>query len=200
MVKVQRTAPILTVSVAAELAGMHPQTVRQYDRLGLVVAHRTQGGGRRYSLADVDKLIEIQRLSQEEGINLAGIARIIALQRTVEELEEKNERLEKRMDRLRELGSQMKDELAHHAVRDSRVFAATSNGDVTMAEGIELLRRVLRYQAAASLDPSEADSPSPHASNYDRLRGADNSTSGADVVMWRPYTLTRISLSRKQII
>ena len=50
-----REAPILTVSVAAELAGMHPQTVRQYDRLGLVPAKRTRGGGRRYSLSDVDK-------------------------------------------------------------------------------------------------------------------------------------------------
>lgn len=67
-----RDAPILTVSVAAELAGMHPQTVRQYDRLGLVPAKRTRGGGRRYSLSDVDKLLEIQELSQKEGINLAG--------------------------------------------------------------------------------------------------------------------------------
>lgn len=197
MVKVQRTAPILTVSVAAELAGIHPQTVRQYDRLGLVVAHRTQGGGRRYSLADVDKLIEIQRLSQEEGINLAGIARIMALQRTVEELEEKNTRLEKRMDRLRELGSQMKDELAHHAVRDNRVFAASSSGDVTMAEGIELLRRVLRHQAAVAPDTDDVDSYSLRDNGSARLRGGDTSASGGDVVMWRPYAVTRISLTEE---
>lgn len=86
MAKVSKTAPILTVSVAAELAGMHAQTVRQYDRLGLVVAKRTRGGGRRYSLNDVDRLTEIQRLSQDEGINLAGISRIFELRDELEKL------------------------------------------------------------------------------------------------------------------
>ena len=66
-------APVFVISKAAELADMHPQTLRQYDRLGLVVPQRTAGRGRRYSQRDVNQLIEIQRLSLDEGINLAGI-------------------------------------------------------------------------------------------------------------------------------
>src|SRR5690625_8038827 len=72
-------APIFLISVAAERAGMHPQTLRTYDRLGLVVPQRTRGRGRRYSARAVDVLREVQRLSQEEGINLAGIKRILHL-------------------------------------------------------------------------------------------------------------------------
>ena len=73
--------------MAARLAGMHPQTLRQYDRLGLVQPQRTPGGGRRYSARDVELLREVQRLSQEEGVNLAGIKRIIELEHQVEALQ-----------------------------------------------------------------------------------------------------------------
>jgi MerR family transcriptional regulator/heat shock protein HspR len=66
-------AKVLIISVAARLAGMHPQTLRQYDRLGLVQPGRATGGGRRYSARDVALLREVQRLSQEDGVNLAGI-------------------------------------------------------------------------------------------------------------------------------
>ncbi|MCB0926069.1 MAG: helix-turn-helix transcriptional regulator [Mycobacterium sp.] len=75
------------ISVAAELAGMHAQTLRTYDRLGLVSPQRTVGGGRRYSERDVELLREIQRLSQDEGVNLAGIKRIIELTNQVEALQ-----------------------------------------------------------------------------------------------------------------
>jgi len=75
------------ISVAAELAGMHAQTLRTYDRLGLVSPSRSSGGGRRYSQHDVDLLREIQRLSQNEGVNLAGIKRIIELTNQVEALQ-----------------------------------------------------------------------------------------------------------------
>jgi len=78
--------PVFVISVAAELAGMHPQTLRQYDRLGLVTPGRTGGGGRRYSARDVALLREVQRLSQEQGVNLAGIKRIIELENHVEAL------------------------------------------------------------------------------------------------------------------
>jgi len=74
------------ISVAAELAGMHAQTLRTYDRLGLVSPQRSAGGGRRYSERDVEVLREIQRLSQDEGVNLAGIKRIIELTNQVEAL------------------------------------------------------------------------------------------------------------------
>ena len=76
-------APVFVISVAAELAGMHAQTLRQYDRLGLVSPGRTSGGGRRYSPRDVALLREVQRLSQEDGVNLAGIKRIIELESRV---------------------------------------------------------------------------------------------------------------------
>ena len=75
------------ISVAAELAGMHAQTLRTYDRLGLVSPQRSAGGGRRYSERDVELLREIQRLSQDEGENLAGINRIIELTNHVDALQ-----------------------------------------------------------------------------------------------------------------
>ena len=77
---VPEDAPVFVISVAAQLAGMHPQTLRQYDRAGLVTPGRTPGGGRRYSPRDVGLLREVQRLSQEDGVNLAGIKRIIELE------------------------------------------------------------------------------------------------------------------------
>ena len=82
-------APVYVISVAAEMAGLHPQTLRQYDRLGLVTPTRTMGGGRRYSLRDIMQLREIQRLSQNEGVNLAGIKRIIDLENQVGALQQR---------------------------------------------------------------------------------------------------------------
>src|SRR5688500_12167598 len=87
-------AKVLIISVAARLAGMHPQTLRQYDRLGLVQPGRATGGGRRYSARDVALLREVQRLSQEDGVNLAGIKRIIGLEQLVAELQERVGELE----------------------------------------------------------------------------------------------------------
>ena len=105
-------APVLAISVAAELAGMHPQTLRQYDRLGLVSPSRSHGRGRRYSLRDVAILREVQRLSHDEGINLAGIKRILALESEVERLREQLEMLRTMVDPGR------------------RVFAAGTQGEV----------------------------------------------------------------------
>ncbi|WP_051571799.1 heat shock protein transcriptional repressor HspR [Cryptosporangium arvum] len=85
--------PVFVISVAAQLSGMHPQTLRQYDRLGLVQPGRSAGGGRRYSARDVVLLREISRLSQEEGVNLAGIKQIIELTKRVRDLEEQIEEL-----------------------------------------------------------------------------------------------------------
>jgi MerR family transcriptional regulator/heat shock protein HspR len=80
-------AKVFIISVAARLAGMHPQTLRQYDRMGLVSPGRTSGGGRRYSERDVVLLREIQRLSQDDGVSLAGIRRVIDLERLVVDLQ-----------------------------------------------------------------------------------------------------------------
>jgi len=84
---VPEDAPVFVISIAAQLAGMHPQTLRQYDRAGLVTPGRTPGGGRRYSPRDVALLREVQRLSQDEGVNLAGIKRIIELESQVDSLQ-----------------------------------------------------------------------------------------------------------------
>lgn len=81
--------PVYVISIAAELSGMHPQTLRQYDRLGLVTPGRSSGRGRRYSARDVEQLREVQRLSQEEGVNLAGVKRIIELEAHVHALRER---------------------------------------------------------------------------------------------------------------
>src|SRR3954468_12372191 len=78
--------PVFVISVAAQLAGMHPQTLRQYDRIGLVQPDRTRGRGRRYSARDVATLREVQRLSQDEGVSLAGIKRILELEHQVQAL------------------------------------------------------------------------------------------------------------------
>lgn len=105
--------PRFRVGDAARVMDMHPQTLRQYDRLGLVVPGRARGGGRRYSLRDLAHLRQIQVLSQKEGVNLEGIRRIMTLQRRVEELEAENT------------------QLALAARAANRVFAATSTGEVT---------------------------------------------------------------------
>ena len=89
------------ISVAAELAGMHAQTLRTYDRLGLVSPQRSSGGGRRYSQHDVDLLREVQRLSQDEGVNLAGIKRIIELTNQVEALQARLAELAEELDKFR---------------------------------------------------------------------------------------------------
>src|SRR5262249_716023 len=89
------------ISVAAQLAGMHAQTLRTYDRLGLVTPERTSGGGRRYSTHDVELLREVQRLSQDDGVNLAGIKRIIELTNQVEGLHQRIKELQAEVDLLR---------------------------------------------------------------------------------------------------
>ncbi|WP_099024148.1 heat shock protein transcriptional repressor HspR [Mycolicibacterium palauense] len=99
--EVREEARTFLISVAAELAGMHAQTLRNYDRLGLVSPQRTSGGGRRYSERDVDLLREVQRLSQDEGVNLAGIKRIIELTNQVEALQSRMQEMAEELDALR---------------------------------------------------------------------------------------------------
>ncbi len=97
----EEEARTFLISVAAELAGMHAQTLRTYDRLGLVRPHRTSGGGRRYSQNDVELLREVQRLSQDEGVNLAGIKRIIELTNQVEALQTRVKELTEELAQVR---------------------------------------------------------------------------------------------------
>ena len=133
---VEETTPVFVISVAAQLAGMHPQTLRQYDRLGLVTPGRTAGRGRRYSARDVALLREVQRLSQDEGVNLAGIKRILDLQLD-------NDRLRETVDGLRT----EVDELRSRLSASSRVFAADAEGDiVAMSPG----RRPRRFDSGST--------------------------------------------------
>ena len=119
-------APIFAIAVAAELAGMHPQTLRQYDRLGLVVPGRTQGGSRRYSLRHVKQLREVAALSAE-GMSLPAISRLIELENTVQGLRRQVSELEERLQR--------------DADRRSRVFAAGPSGSVvTLRHGTRVRR------------------------------------------------------------
>ena len=115
---VDRDTPVYVISVAAELAGMHAQTLRQYDRLGLVTPSRTRGGGRRYSSRDVDRLREVQRLSGE-GVSLAGIQRIMELEVQVEALRDRISQLLLDNERLRD-----------RVTQGSRIFAADLEGEV----------------------------------------------------------------------
>lgn len=117
MVTVDESTPMFAIAVAAELAAMHPQTLRQYDRLGLVSPTRTAGQSRRYSMRDVVQLREIARLSAE-GLNLEGIRRILELENEVTALR----------SRVRELEAALADELLTKPGR--RVFAAGSEGEV----------------------------------------------------------------------
>jgi MerR family transcriptional regulator/heat shock protein HspR len=91
---VSEDTPVYAISIAAQLAGLHPQTLRQYDRLGLVSPDRTQGRTRLYSLRDVERLQEVQRLSAD-GITLTGIHRILALQEEVARLRRRLDDLER---------------------------------------------------------------------------------------------------------
>ncbi len=124
-----RYSPVFAVGAAAELAEMHPQTLRQYDRIGLVIPKRTSGGTRRYSLDDIDRLRQVATLSAE-GLSLEGIRRVFHLSDKVRDLE----------DRVRELEQALAREMLKHP--DRRVFAAGVEGDVvTLKRGTRAQRR-----------------------------------------------------------
>jgi MerR family transcriptional regulator/heat shock protein HspR len=114
--RIDPDAPIFVISVAAQLAEMHPQTLRGYDRLGLVVPGRARGRGRRYSLRDIAKL---RQLSQAEGINLEGIRRILTLE---DELETLRGQLGELVEVVRHV----------QATGGARLFTAGQSGEVNL--------------------------------------------------------------------
>ena len=120
-------APVFAISVAAELSGMHPQTLRQYDRLGLVVPQRTRGRGRRYSARDVMRLREIQAMSQDQGINLAGIKRILELQDEVQTLQDQLQHARETLESM--------------SPAQRRVFTADRDGEISALRRGERPRR-----------------------------------------------------------
>lgn len=90
---------VYVISVAAELAGVHPQTLRIYERKGLLRPKRTSGNSRRYSERDIERLHMIQELTQAEGVNLAGVKRIMQMQRELDRLRDKIRELEAELSR-----------------------------------------------------------------------------------------------------
>jgi MerR family transcriptional regulator/heat shock protein HspR len=141
MPSMNETSPLFVISVAAELAGMHPQTLRQYDRLGLVSPKRTAGKSRRYSMRDVVQLREIAQLSSE-GVSLEGIRRVLELEDEVTTLRE----------RVRELETALADEMLNRPGR--RVFAAGTAGDVV---SLRAGTRVRRENAVVVWRPLDRD-------------------------------------------
>lgn len=124
---IDRYSPIFPIAHAADLAEMHPQTLRQYDRIGLVKPMRTRGNTRRYSLHDVEQLREVARLSTE-GLSLEGIRRVLQLENEVRALQH----------RVRELERAVSESMVG---RDRRVFAAGSAGDVVSVKRGTRVRR-----------------------------------------------------------
>lgn len=108
------TRAVFVISVAAELAGMHPQTLRIYERRGLIDPYRTPGGTRRYSQEDIERLQLIQELTSE-GLNLEGVRRIIAMQ-------EENRTLKRKLDRLRDKLDDMEEEMERRIEEVARSY------------------------------------------------------------------------------
>ena len=99
---VDRERGVFMISVAAELANMHPQTLRIYESKGLITPKRSPKGTRLYSQADVDRLRRIQEMTAELGMNLAGVERVFALEQELERMGRRMEQLERRTERMRE--------------------------------------------------------------------------------------------------
>ena len=121
-------SPVFAIAVAAELAGMHPQTLRQYDRIGLVVPGRTRGGSRRYSMRDIEQLREVAQLSSE-GMSLPAIARLLDLEDEVRMLRR----------RVTELEGSLRAERENRP--GVRVFAAGASGQVVTLPSGRRIRR-----------------------------------------------------------
>jgi MerR family transcriptional regulator, heat shock protein HspR len=120
--EINETTPLFVISVAAELCNMHPQTLRQYDRMGLVSPTRTLGKSRRYTMQDVAKLREVSRLSAE-GVSLEGIRRVLELV---------NENVELRT-RVRDLERELANQVMNQP--GNRVFAAGEQGVIRLNPG-----------------------------------------------------------------
>ncbi len=120
---------VFVISVAAELAGMHPQTLRIYERKGLIDPYRTPGGTRRYSQDDIDRLALIQELT-EQGLNLAGVQKVMDLQHRISMLEGKVEALREELDRTREAAARHSREI-HQSYRRDIVLRSEMLPDIT---------------------------------------------------------------------
>ncbi|MBB4735899.1 MerR family transcriptional regulator/heat shock protein HspR [Micrococcus cohnii] len=151
------TAPVFVISAAAEMAQMHPQTLRQYDRIGLVVPQRQGGRQRRYSRADVDRLRTVQALSRD-GVSLEGIRRIVDLEREVEQLQDVVAELAGQVDRM------------HQVSRISRVFTVGAQGEASARYSDSAVRRSMSRSARTRAQAQERAA----AHGQERTQGASS--------------------------
>lgn len=120
---------VFVISVAAELAGMHPQTLRIYERKGLIDPYRTPGGTRRYSQEDIDRLALIQEMT-EQGLNLAGVQKVMELQHEIARLQGKVEALEEQLEKTREAAAREAREI-HASYRHELMLRSEMLPDLT---------------------------------------------------------------------
>ncbi|MFU0555309.1 heat shock protein transcriptional repressor HspR [Gardnerella vaginalis] len=166
--------PIFTVSHVANLTDTHPQTLRQYDRLRLIMPQRTEGGARRYSLRDIDRLVQTQKLSQEDGVNLAGIMRILALQ-------EENRQLKRQIRHLIEEAN----------CAERNIFTATVDGnivEVQRSQSAKDWRRDIRVQQRALPSSYNKHSHSQNDAQYNNC-DYDDLNDDKSVVLWRAFRI-----------
>jgi MerR family transcriptional regulator/heat shock protein HspR len=124
--------PVFMISVAAELADMHPQTLRMYERRGLIRPRRSSKSTRLYSLADVERLRRIQQLVADCGLNLAGVERVLEMEEQLQSLQRRLDQLQKEMDRL---AAEAREELeAVHRSYRKELVPVTSPGQVIVVE------------------------------------------------------------------
>jgi MerR family transcriptional regulator/heat shock protein HspR len=158
-------SPVYVISVAAQLSGLHPQTLRAYDRLGLVSPGRSSGRGRRYSLRDVLMLREVQRLSQQDGVNLSGIKQILELGAE--------------LDRTRRLLGEMTAEMAQlrAELESTRAVAARLAGLLrNRAAGAQLVPVRNLRSGAAPAGPAPQQAPSATGSAAASSASTGNAT------------------------
>jgi MerR family transcriptional regulator/heat shock protein HspR len=143
-VTVERGRGVFMISVAAELADMHPQTLRMYEARGLIEPQRSPKGTRLYSQADVERLRRIQEMTSELGLNLAGVERVL-------ELEEQLERASRRLEALERRSAEMREEMEAELERVRKSFKAElvpykSGTDLIRAEDVRPPRRTIRVE------------------------------------------------------
>ena len=138
----QNDRPVYMISVAAELAGMHPQTLRIYEQRGLIEPNRSPKGTRLYSQEDVERLRRIQELTTQLGMNLAGVERVFELETELEHMRRRMDRLERRADEMRQ----------------------------RMHDEVERVRRSLRFELVPYEPPERALMPRPTGDDAIRIR------------------------------
>ena len=143
-VTVEHERGVFMISVAAELAAMHPQTLRMYEARGLIEPKRSPKGTRLYSQSDVDRLRRIQEMTNELGLNLAGVERVL-------DLEEQLERASRRLEALERRSSEMRAEMEAEIERVRKSFKAEivpykSTTDLIRADDVRPQRRSIRIE------------------------------------------------------